>query len=179
MGVRVVRMVRLMRILRLAKALRHFEVITVVIESVHASANGLIALMAFTLMGTVFSATVAFFLESEEPESAFSSIPASMWWALAAVTGVGYGDMVPVTIGGKLTSAVAMIAGMIITSVSSAIITTSFMEQYQQKLRSLATQELVDEPYPERQSYTPLCGTKAIVKCQKPHLFALSSSSFR
>lgn len=128
--VRVIQMIRLMRVLRVAKAARHFEVITAVVEGVINSINGLCALVAFVFMGSIISATVLFFLESGEEETDFVSVPASLWWAVSTVTAVGYGDMVPKTAGGKIAAGVTMVAGVLIISISVAIITTSFIEQY-------------------------------------------------
>jgi len=50
----------------------------------------------------VLSGTVVFFLESNEHDTDFVSIPASLWWAMMTVTTIGYGDMVPQTKEGKV-----------------------------------------------------------------------------
>ena len=60
---------------------------------------------------TLFSATVVFFIEGEEPDTQFSSIPASVWWALPTITSVGYGDILPQTVLGKCVAAVTMAMG--------------------------------------------------------------------
>lgn len=138
---RMLQMIRLMRVLRLAKAARHSEVMTTVLDSVWASMNGLSALVAFVCMGTVMSATVVFFLESAEPDTDFVSIPAALWWAFATITAVGYGDIVPVTVAGKVAGSFTMVGGVLIISVSVAIITTSFIEQYQRNVQRLKVQK--------------------------------------
>jgi len=136
-------LIRLMRVLRLAKAARHSTVITTTLESVRGSLEGLSALAAFVCMGTVFAATVVFFLECEAPDTPFISIPAAVWWALPTVTGVGYGDMVPQTFPGKIAACCTMVGGVLITSLSVAVTTQSFMEHFQRNMqRAKVTQRL-------------------------------------
>eukprot|EP00928_Gymnodinium_smaydae_P004357 TRINITY_DN11491_c0_g2_i1.p1 TRINITY_DN11491_c0_g2~~TRINITY_DN11491_c0_g2_i1.p1 ORF type:complete len:448 (-),score=92.60 TRINITY_DN11491_c0_g2_i1:89-1432(-) len=137
---RMLRMVRLMRVLRLAKAARHSEVIGIVFGSVQNSIEGMVALVAFTCMGALFAATLVFHLECEEAQTEFTSIPAALWWSLPTITGVGYGDMLPQTGLGKGAGCVTMVCGILITSCSAAIMTTSFMETYEQKMYTVKMQ---------------------------------------
>lgn len=139
--VRIVRMIRLSRVARLAKAARHSETITTMIQSVKGSASSLCALLACICMGTVFSATAIYWLECDDPETEFTSIPASIWWALPTITGVGYGDMVPMTVSGRIAASLAMVAGTLITSLCVAILTNSFYEQFQKNMKVLRYQQ--------------------------------------
>jgi len=131
--VRLVRMVRLLRVLRMAKAVREVETFTTVMESIADSLEGVVVLTFFVGFGAVVSATLVYALESEEEDTKFSSIPSSMWWSMATITTVGYGDVVPATVCGKVIACVTMVFGMIIVSVSVAAITTSFTESYQKR----------------------------------------------
>jgi hypothetical protein len=92
-------------------------------------------------MGTVFSATAIYWLECDDPETEFTSIPASIWWALPTITGVGYGDMVPMTVSGRIAASLAMVAGTLITSLCVAILTNSFYEQFQKNMKVLRYQQ--------------------------------------
>ncbi|MGI9391944.1 MAG: potassium channel family protein, partial [Parvibaculales bacterium] len=62
---------------------------------------------------------------------AFSSIPASMWWAIATLTTVGYGDVVPVTVAGKILGGLTSIIGIMMVALPTAIISSSFMHEFQ------------------------------------------------
>lgn len=133
--VRLARMVRLLRVLRLAKVARHSEVISIVLESLVESATGIFVLMTFVSMWALVCATVVYAAEIDAPDTDFVSIPAALWWSMATISTVGYGDMVPHTSIGKLVGGVSMLGGILITSISVAVITTSFTEHYQQRVR--------------------------------------------
>lgn len=134
-------LMRLMRIVRVAKAARHSQIITTVLESILGSMQGLTALLAFVFMTTILSATLVFFLECEEPDTPFTSIPAAVWWALPTVTGVGYGDMVPTTVPGKLAGSCTMVVGVLITSLSVAITTQSFVEHFHRNMHRVKVEK--------------------------------------
>lgn len=133
-ALRMVKMIRLMRMIRLAKAAKHSEVITTFVSSVTEATHGLMLLVAFLGMGALFSATVVFFIESDEPETLFTSIPVAMWWAMATMTSVGYGDMVPTTTAGKITGVFTMVAGVLVISVSGAVVTSAFIRHFDKKM---------------------------------------------
>merc|ERR1711981_1424063 len=94
------------------------------------SLNGIYVLVAFLCMGSVLSATLVYALEHDVRGTQFLSIPAAMWWSMATLTTVGYGDMTPSTICGKIVGAATMLWGVVIVSASVAVITTTFTEQY-------------------------------------------------
>jgi len=133
--VRLARMVRLVRVLRIAKFARHSEVLSVVVESLVESISGIWVLVAFVSMWALISATVVYAVESEQPDTDFDSIPAAMWWSMATISTVGYGDMVPETAAGKVVGGASMLGGILITSIAVAVITTTFTEHYQDKCR--------------------------------------------
>ena len=56
--------------------------------------------MLFFLVSMIIFSTVIYFIESDYNDD-FSSIPASFWWSVVTMTTVGYGDVVPKTVGGK------------------------------------------------------------------------------
>jgi len=65
-----------------------------------------------------------------QPE-VFSSIPAAMWWGVATLTTVGYGDIYPITVVGKMLGAVIAILGIGIVALPTAIIGAGFVEEMQ------------------------------------------------
>jgi len=131
---RMVRLVRLLRVLRLAKAARHSETLTTVFESIGESVEGIFVLVFFVGMSSMLCATLVYAIESEEEGGNFASIPASMWWSMATITTVGYGDVVPSTSIGKSIACITMVVGTIVVSISVAAITTSFTDSFNRKM---------------------------------------------
>jgi voltage-gated potassium channel len=109
--IRCLRTLRSMRVLKLAKGMRHLphqktgtRINTLKIDlEIYATA-------LFSVI-VIFS-TLVYYAEHHIPGTPFTHIPAAMWWCLVTITTVGYGDMHPATIIGKLIAAVAMIIGL-------------------------------------------------------------------
>ena len=135
-GMRVVRTLRVLRVLRMIKLMklasdqaRLSASRAAKQQSSFASDITIYAMALATVL--VISSTLAFYAEQDIDDTAFSSIPAAMWWAIVTITTTGYGDMVPATGTGKLVAAGTMFAGLalfgILTSViGRAVITTLF-----------------------------------------------------
>ena len=74
------------------------------------------------------SAVGIYLFEHEAQPEVFSSIFTSLWWAVASFTTVGYGDMVPITPGGRLFTTLVLFIGLGIIAVPPAIVTTALLE---------------------------------------------------
>ncbi len=75
------------------------------------------------------SATLMFYAENKAQPKAFSSIPASMWWAVATLTTIGYGDVYPVTVIGKLMASIIAVLGIGMFALPTGILGSGFMEE--------------------------------------------------
>lgn len=97
-------------------------------------------LFAATIIMVILSFTAAagiYVFERDIQSEAFGSIPKAMWWAIVTLTTVGYGDLVPVTLGGKLFGAVIMIAGVGIAAIPAGIFASSFVRLIRERDREL------------------------------------------
>jgi voltage-gated potassium channel len=74
---------------------------------------------------------LVYFVESVNPESQFTSIPKSIYWAIVTITTVGFGDIVPITPIGQLLSALLMISGYAIIAVPTGIVTSEIVKTNQ------------------------------------------------
>lgn len=130
---RALRVLRLMRILRVAKVARYYASLDLIKHVFHSKKEEL-ALTTF-LMGLllVVSSTLLYFCENAVQPEAFSSIPATMWWSVATLTTVGYGDMYPVTLMGKFCASVVAILGIGMFALPTGILGAGFVEAIDMK----------------------------------------------
>ena len=88
----------------------------------------LLATVAGLLVLLVIAASLMYFAEKDAQSEAFSSIPAAMWWAIVTLTTVGYGDLVPVTLAGRLLAAVIALLGIGLFALPAGIISAGMLE---------------------------------------------------
>ena len=90
----------------------------------------------------ILSATVLYLVEGEDQREAFGSIPRAMWWAVATLTTVGYGDVYPVTVLGKVFASVTAIAGIALIAMPTGILAAAFSDAMQgQKVKKAEADE--------------------------------------
>jgi voltage-gated potassium channel len=77
----------------------------------------------------IISASLVYFAEHNTQPAIFTSIPKTFWWAVVTVTTVGYGDMIPITITGKVLTAIIALAGIALFALPAGIITAGFLEE--------------------------------------------------
>jgi voltage-gated potassium channel len=120
---RVVRIFRLLKLLRYSPALETLK--RVVINERRALLGGLLLMMVLLL----FTSTIIYFLERDAQPTAFGSVPAAAWWALATLTTIGYGDIVPTTPWGKVFGGLVMLIGLGMFALPIAIISAGFSQE--------------------------------------------------
>lgn len=124
---RVVRAFRLLRIFRILKLSRFTSESQALAHSLKASYYKIMVFLFFVVMLMVFTGTVMYVLEGGQ--NGFDSIPASIYWAITTTTTVGYGDITPVTVMGKMLASLMMITGYAIIAVPTGLITVE-MSKY-------------------------------------------------
>ncbi|CAI5455340.1 unnamed protein product [Caenorhabditis angaria] len=123
--VRVLRVLRVVRILKLGRYSSGMRTFALTLKS-SARQLGMMGMVLST--GVVFFSTLLYFVEKDEKDTPFTSIPAAFWWAIVTMTTVGYGDYVPVTVPGKLIASGAIISGVLVLALPITIIVDNFMK---------------------------------------------------
>ena len=131
------RFLRILRLFRVFKLIRYFASLDILLnvlydERKHPTGTFLIMLIVLTL-----AASALYVVERDVQPEAFGSIPQAMWWAMAALTTVGYGDAIPMTTLGKILGSVVTILGIGMVALPSGILAASFSDHLRSSRRSL------------------------------------------
>lgn len=130
MDLRVLRIVRLFRFFKLARFSPAFNTMLRVLTRERSALLGVLIVM-FGMV--IIAASLLYLAEGHLPGSQFSTVPEAMWWAVATLTTVGYGDVTPVTPLGKMLAGVVMICGLGFFALPIGIIASGFMDEFRRK----------------------------------------------
>ena len=124
------RFIRIFRLLRLLKLARYSPAIVTLAHVLYVERRALGASMVIMFGLLMLSSAMIYYLERVEQPDNFGSIPASMWWAMATLTTVGYGDVVPHTALGKVFGGLVTILGIAMYGLPIAIIASGFTNEF-------------------------------------------------
>lgn len=130
---RTLRILRLLRLIRLIKLGRYSTALITFMSVLKNKKEQLIVSVAILLLLLVVSSTAIYYLENEQQPEVFSSIPASLWWGIVTLTTIGYGDVYPITVGGKICAALISIVSIGMVAFPSGIIVAGFEETVEKR----------------------------------------------
>lgn len=127
---RMLRLIRLFKMLRYRRAADHFRAVFDEIKDE-------LALFSFACVVLIYLSSVGiYYFERVSQPDAFGSVFASMWWAVATLTTVGYGDVYPVTIGGKLFTTLILFVGLSIIAVPAGLVSSAMQKVWRRETPS-------------------------------------------
>lgn len=125
----IVRILRLFRIFRLFRISRYDRAGRMIQQVVDDKKEELLLSTAFVVFALIIVSSVMYYVEHPAQPDKFSSIPATMWWGVSAMTTVGYGDMHPITPLGKFLGGIAAIVGIGLFALPTGVLVSGFTEQ--------------------------------------------------
>ncbi len=125
---RFLRIFRLMALFRMFKIARYLHALKIFRSVLRDRKEQLVLSFIFVLFVLVVISFIMFYVENEAQPEKFSSIPETMWWGIATLTTVGYGDVVPITSLGKFLGGIFAIASVGLLALPAGILSSGFFE---------------------------------------------------
>lgn len=129
----LLRLARLLRLLRIARLGRFTAALNDLVEALRGRRYELLISVAAAGFLLLVSASVLYVLEAEAQPQAFGSIPRALWWSVATLTTVGYGDVYPVTPLGRIFAGITAIAGIGLIAMPAGIIAAALSDLVQRR----------------------------------------------
>uniref|UniRef100_A0A1I8IL69 BTB domain-containing protein n=2 Tax=Macrostomum lignano TaxID=282301 RepID=A0A1I8IL69_9PLAT len=127
---------RVFRVFRIFKFSRHSMGLRILGYTLKSCVSELGFLLFSMTMAVIIFATVMYYAEKNQPKTGFVSIPAAFWYTVVTMTTLGYGDMVPTTIIGKIVGGVCSLSGVLVIALPVPVIVSSFSRIYHQNQRA-------------------------------------------
>ncbi|XP_064198582.1 potassium voltage-gated channel subfamily D member 2 isoform X2 [Anguilla rostrata] len=127
---------RVFRVFRIFKFSRHSAGLRILGYTLKSCASELGFLLFSLTMAIIIFATVMFYAEKGSSASKFTSIPAAFWYTIVTMTTLGYGDMVPKTIVGKIFGSICSLSGVLVIALPVPVIVSNFSRIYHQSQRA-------------------------------------------
>lgn len=139
----VLRLLRTMRIFRIFRLERFQNAGAQLIQALKNSALRIIVFMLFVLVAAIIMGTMMYSIEAEH-NPAFDNVLSGIYWAVVTITTVGYGDITPVTVGGRFIAVLVMLLGYSIIAVPMGIVAGETIEEHRRGKRKFHTQRVVE-----------------------------------
>ncbi|PKI17410.1 ion transporter [Colwellia sp. 12G3] len=131
---RYLRLIRVLRLLKLTHYFKSFNIFITVIKKELKSIAAAIMIMMFLI---IIAACLMYTLESEAQPEVFGNILHSLWWAVVTMTTVGYGDVTPVTLLGKIVATFIMLIGVGLVALPAGMLAARFGDELRERKRNL------------------------------------------
>ena len=150
LGMRAFRLVRLLRIFKLN---RYFDAMAMIGEVVREKRRELIGSIFFVAILMLVSSLLVYAVEHDAQPEAFRNAVSVRWWAVATLTPVGYGDIYPVTVAGRLFGAVIALLGIGMVAIPTSILSSGLLDHMAKSREASKSATSDDAPL-----FCPHCG---------------------
>ena len=134
---RMLKILNILRMLRIFKINRYTTALSTIADVFRRKKHELLSSVAMVFILMLIASVIMYNIENEAQPEAFENALMALWWAVSTLTTVGYGDVYPVTLLGKLLSAVIALLGIGLVAVPTGIISSGFIEKNRKKMQQI------------------------------------------
>ena len=154
----VIRLLRVLRIFRVLKLVPYLGEARLLMQALQASRRKIIVFLFTVMILVVIFGSLMYLIE--DPDSGFTSIPRSIYWAIVTLTTVGYGDISPQTGLGQFLSSLIMVIGFGMIAVPTGIVTVEMAQPFKRKVSTQACPECSAEGHDADARHCKYCGAR-------------------
>lgn len=140
---RILRLIRLLRLFRLFKMNRYTSGLSSIGNVLKKKSDQLVSSIFVVFLLMIISSVIMYYFENPVQPDVFSNAFSGLWWAISTFTTVGYGDIYPLTVAGKIFSAIIALLGIGLVAVPTGIISAGFMENIEDNNKQLTEDNIV------------------------------------
>lgn len=133
----LLRLFRFFRLLRLARLGRYTDAWDVLADAFRSRRYELGISIGLAALILVLSSALLYLVEGAVQPEAFGSIPRALWWSIATLTTVGYGDVAPLTVWGRVFGGLTAVAGIGLIAMPTGILAAAFSDVIQARRRAM------------------------------------------
>ncbi len=156
----VIRALRLVRIFRVFKLSRYLMEATALMTALRQTRERITVFLVAILSVIVIIGSVMYFIEGSQPQTGFTSIPRSIYWAIVTMTTVGYGDIAPQTVPGQMLAAAVMVLGYAIIIVPIGVFSAEILATQGRECTTQACPNCAAEGHERDALYCKFCGSR-------------------
>jgi len=160
MDLRFLRMLRIVRLLRVFKLNRYYLSFQVLGRVLYDTRRELGSALFISGILLLISSTLMYYAEKDAQPDAFPNILSTLWWAVATLTTVGYGDVYPVTAAGRLLGGVVAIFGVGMVALPTGILSAAFLEKLNRFTNDDRERAPAEAGAPRTYNFCPHCGER-------------------
>ncbi|MEM8657143.1 MAG: ion transporter [Pseudomonadota bacterium] len=123
---RILRLIQLARVLKLMRLANAFDQMVSALSEIR---EQLLIFLILTLIVLFLSAVGIYQFEHRAQPDVFVSVPHALWWSVATLSTVGYGDIYPITAGGKIFTAIILLVGLAVIAVPTGLISAALVSK--------------------------------------------------
>ena len=131
------RWLRILRLMRLLKFSHYSSALEDLFSAVQHERRSFAATLYLLILAILISSSLIYVFEQNVQPEHFGSIPDAMWWTVVTLTTVGYGDIVPMTVAGKLVATLTALMGVCVVALLTGIVATGFTNQVSMRRNQL------------------------------------------